>query len=258
MKIEELPIAFETYYKTFPSLDMHILKFEHTKRVVQNAERIMRDEGFSERLYGLGSVAAWLHDVGRFKQFERFGTFSDRVSINHALLSCSEILRLGWLEDWSPEDRHLVLRAIEFHSLRELPPYLTEEELLLCHLVRDADKLDIYTVLDDAIATHYLESHPEVYWGLPLRGVVSKRIVEAITRGESIDYAQIKSFADFVLIQVSWCCGGLFFKASRQMVQERNEVDIRERYLCELIPSEALTIQKCCQIAREALNIDKK
>jgi hypothetical protein len=213
----------------------------------------MEGEGFSPHLQSLGRAAAWLHDLGRFKQFTQYRTFSDRVSVNHALLSCSEALTLGWLEDWSAEDRNLVLKAIEFHSLRALPPHLTADELKLCHLVRDADKLDIFTVLDDAIATNYLETHPEVYWGLPLAAPVSPRMVEAIRLGESIDYAEIKSFADFVLIQVAWCHGGLYFKTSSQLVIERDEVGIRERYLCGLIPLEAKTIQQCCEIARKAL-----
>lgn len=253
MKVDEIPQAFLSYYRTFERDDMHDLKYAHTCRVVQNAIRIMEGENFSSELRELGLAAAWLHDLGRFRQFTKYRTFSDAVSVNHALLSCAEALRLEWLDDWSPKARHLILRAIEFHSLRDLPAGLSEEEALLCHLVRDADKLDIYTVLDQAIETNYLPSHPEVYWGLPFANPPSQKIIDAIHAGKSIDYSDIKSFADFVFIQIAWCNGGLYFPTSSRLVLERQELNVREAYLCEIIPEAKAIIQACCRLATKTL-----
>ncbi|MDO5462392.1 MAG: HD domain-containing protein [bacterium] len=253
MKCFEIPAAFLAYYRTFEHDEMHDLKYAHTCRVVQNATRIMEGEGFSSRLRELGLMAAWLHDLGRFHQFQKYRTFSDAVSINHALLSCCEALRLEWLEDWSAADRHLILRAIEFHNLRDLPSGLSEDEVCLCHLVRDADKLDIYTVLDHAIETHYLPTHPEVYWGLPFAAAPSPKVVAALQAGESIDYKEIKSFADFVFIQLAWCNGGLHFATASQLTLDRQEVQVREHYLCEIVPEHAAVVHACCRVATEAL-----
>ena len=253
MKHEDIPEAFLAYYRTFPHEDMNDLKLEHTRRVVANAVRIMEGEGFPQRLRVLGETAAWLHDLGRFRQFLQYHTFSDRQSVNHALLSCGEALRLGWLDDCPPEARNLILRAIEFHNLRDLPPSLSDDEAVLAHVVRDADKLDIFTVLDHAIATDYLPSHPEVYWGLPFTAPPSPRILSAIAHGESVDYAEVRSFADFVFIQLAWCNGGLHFAESRRMALERNEVGIRRDYLCALLPAHAEAIRQCCAIAEAAL-----
>ncbi len=253
MQLSELPEAFTAYYHSFPVEEMNTLKLHHTRRVVENAQRIMQDAAFPSTLQPLGEMAAWLHDLGRFRQFQQYRTFSDRVSVNHALLSCGEILRLGWLDDWSAEDRNRILQAIEFHNLRDLPPNLSHNDLCLAHLVRDADKVDIFTVLDHAIETNYLPSHPEVYWGLPFTAPPSPKIINAISTGCSIDYADIKCFADFVFIQLSWCNGGLFFKESCKIVLERNETDLRRDYLISLLPDYREQIQFCCDTAKAAL-----
>lgn len=241
------------YGAAFPREDMNTLKIEHTRRVAANAARILEGERFPARLRGPGMAAAWLHDLGRFKQFERYRTFSDRVSVNHALLSCAEALRLGWLDDWEPWARNAVLRAIECHNLRDLPPGLPGDELALAHLVRDADKLDILTVLDRAIETDYLPSHPEVYWGLPFRAPPSPKVVAAIERGESVDYADIAGFADFVFIQLAWCNGGLRFAESARLALVRREVGVRREYLKALLPGHGETVDRCCDIAEGAL-----
>ncbi len=253
MKLEALPQAFADYVKTFPQEDMITLKYEHTQRVVANAREIMAGETFPEELQAMGEMAAWLHDLGRFKQFCKYRTFSDRQSVNHALLSCAVALEPGWLDDLPPETRNRILQAIALHNLREVPPALSEADSLLVHLVRDADKLDIYTVLDQAIATNYLPSHPEVYWGLPFAAPPSPKIVCAIEQGESIDYGDIHSFADFVFIQLAWCNGGLFFRESAKMVLQRGEVDIRRDYLCQILPASQEVITRCCDVARQAL-----
>ena len=253
MQDSAIGAAFEAFAATFPPEEMNLLKLHHTRRVVENARAIMTGENFPERLRGLGETSAWLHDIGRFSQFQRYRTFSDRVSVNHALLSCAEVLRLGWLDDREATDRNAILRAIECHNLRDLPPHLPADELALAKLVRDADKLDIYTVLDQAIETDYLPTHPEVYWGLPLDGAPSPKVIASLERGESIDYADIRSFADFVFIQLAWCNGGLHYAAACRLALERGEVEIRRRYLRTLLPDHGATIDRCCAIAEAAL-----
>ncbi|MEG1552432.1 MAG: hypothetical protein RR133_02870 [Kiritimatiellia bacterium] len=253
MNIEALTTAFADYYRSFPSADMNDLKYEHTRRVVANAKRIITGEHFPSLLHTLGEVAAWLHDLGRFRQFQQYHTFNDSQSVNHALLSCGETLRLGWLDDFSAADRNLILRAIEFHNLCEVPLALSLHETLMVHLVRDADKLDIFTVLDQAIETDYLPSHPEVYWGLPLKDPPSEGIIASLYAGRAIHYTDIRSFADFIFIQLGWFNGGLHFIESHRIALERNEVSIRRQYLCELLPNHREVVNRCCDFAQSAL-----
>lgn len=253
MTTDELPDAFSAYYETFPFDEMNRLKLDHTHRVVANAREIMRAEAFPADLVSPGETAAWLHDLGRFAQFTQYRTFSDSQSVNHALLSCGEALRLGWLDDRSPRERNLILQAIAFHNLRDLPPNLPQEEALLAHLVRDADKLDIFTVLDEAIRTDYLASHPEVYWGLPFAAPPSDAVVRSLLAGESVSYSDIRSFADFIFIQVAWCRSGLHFASSRRLAFERDEIAVRRDYLIRILPQAREVIEACCSAAETAL-----
>jgi HD superfamily phosphodiesterase len=254
MDVAHIASLFKRYTESFPQEEMIQLKIHHTERVVADAIEIMHREHFSEDLQTAGAIAAWLHDVGRFPQFMKYRTFSDRNSENHAVLSCAEIVRLGWLDEASPELRERVLKAVELHNVRDLPSDLSEADAKVAHVVRDADKLDIFTVLEEAIATNYLATHPEVYWGLPFTGPLSKKVIAAIEQGCSVDYGDIQSFADFVLIQVAWCNGGLHFPASCALTLERNCLAIRQEYLCSILPeSEHANVMKCCAIAKAAL-----
>ena len=63
------------------------LKYEHTLRVLDNISIISRGEGFNSRLVNLSKVIAILHDIGRYNQLKKYGTFSDAKSIDHADLS---------------------------------------------------------------------------------------------------------------------------------------------------------------------------
>lgn len=246
--------VFRAYYLSYPHTEMNDLKWAHTGRVAADAARILAGEKLPERLARLGMLAAWLHDTGRFEQFRRFGTFSDRISVNHALMSCAEVLRMGWLDGLPAADRNLVLRAIECHNMKEIPPGLPEDEQLAAHLVRDADKLDICTLLDQALKREgYLESHPELYWGLPFAGAPSAAVTDAILAGREVDYADIGSVADFVLIQVGWCAGGFHFATSRRLTAERDTVGTRERFLLKTVPEAASVIGQCCAAARTRL-----
>lgn len=243
--------VFKAYYLSYPRAEMNDLKWAHTRRVATDAKRIAEGEGLTERLARLGLLAAWLHDTGRFEQFRRFATFSDRVSVNHALMSCAEVLRLGWLDALPADDRNLVLRAIECHNMKEIPPGLPEDEQIAVHLVRDADKLDICTLLDLNLKREgYLESHPEIYWGLAFAAPPSEAVTGAILAGREVDYADIRSVADFVLIQVGWCVGGLHYTTSRRLAAERGTVGTRERFLLKIVPESADIIRRCCDLAR--------
>lgn len=256
--LSQIQQQFMAYYEPFaadppPAAAMHALKLEHTRRVVADAGRIIEGEGIAEPLASLGLAAAWLHDIGRFSQFRKYGTFSDLKSEDHARLSRRVTEEEGILDALAPEARESVLTAIEVHNRKEIPADLPPETAILAHLVRDADKLDIFSLLDQAIAeTAYLPEHPEIYWNLPYKAPPSPSVIDAILAGRPIDYAQIGSFCDFVFIQIGWLNGGLHFPAARRLARERRVVETREAFLVALLPESAAAIRACCDAARRA------
>lgn len=80
--------TFAAYVDNYNSEDPKIkLKILHTYRVAELCDTIGASEGLSGEALDAAWMCGLLHDIGRFEQIRRYGTFQDAVSIDHALLS---------------------------------------------------------------------------------------------------------------------------------------------------------------------------
>ena len=165
MDRNRLKKSFEQYVSAYNADDPKIrLKIDHSYRVAELSERIAETVGSAEALKGAEMANdvdpdfAWtiglLHDVGRFEQVRRFGTFVDAESIDHAQLGADLLLHEGLLEQFAggamdEEHRHLLETAIRSHSAYRIPEGLSEKEQAYCNILRDADKVDIFRVIWD-------------------------------------------------------------------------------------------------------------
>ena len=244
---------YHAYVDTFRDADctlpdMMRLKLEHTLCVVEDAKRIMDGEGWPEHARIMGEACALLHDAGRYSQLKEFGTFQDAKSIDHAKRGVQVITGQGWLKDTSDEDWKTVLTAVSLHNKKKLSPTLSPSAAAIAHLVRDADKLDIFRLMESAVSDGSLERNPEIAWELPVKGPPSPDIVACVSKGQSVSYAHVKSFSDFVLIQVGWLVGGLHYPTSLRLARQRNVLEFREAFLKTL--SDDPGIDLCCRAAR--------
>ena len=257
--IEKLSIRYHEYVSTFRdgwSVLPKPLRFklDHSERVAVEAQRLMiADRTFwDKRLHRMGDAAALLHDTARYVQYHAFGTFRDSESFDHAEASVEIIQKQGWLAALAEEDQRCVLTAVRLHNKRDVPPSLTEAEAYLTHLVRDADKLDIFYILEKAVTDGSLATNPEIAWGLQMEGAPNPKIIKAVSKGKTVDYDEIRVFADFVLIQVGWLNGGLHFTKTAQLAVERKTLEFREALLKTLTDDHA-GIERCCAAAKAAL-----
>ena len=64
-----------------------------------------------------------LHDVGRFEQLRRFGTFDDSKSIDHARAGVQVLFEQGHIRDYLDDDSEdaMLRTAVEWHSAYRLP-----------------------------------------------------------------------------------------------------------------------------------------
>ncbi len=122
------------------------LKVVHTLRVVEIMDRITAGLALPEVTRYLAALCALFHDIGRFEQVTRYGTYNDRRSVNHAVLSCEVLLENGFLGGLPENHREMILTAIENHNKLAIDEGLDEETALLSKLIRDADKIDIFRV----------------------------------------------------------------------------------------------------------------
>lgn len=219
------------------------LKRAHTQFVVANAKAIAKGEGFSEELAGACEAAALLHDTGRYEQLKRYNTFRDADSIDHAELSHDIVKSSGWL-DGEPRANE-ILGAVLLHNRRDLPEGMDPFAEAVANCVRDADKLDIFRVLEDQLATTDWRSDSTAFWNLPIIARPSREVIDAVRAGSAVDYRHIRALADFVLIQVGWLKSGLHFGTARRIAAERGHLAFRRRFLAELTEGDVETDALC-------------
>jgi len=263
---------YDAYVDTFREADgklpvMMQLKRTHTAFVVKNAEAIAGGEGFSPEEREVALAAALLHDTGRYEQLRRYNTFKDSDSIDHAVFSHDIVKEKGWLKEVkkSGEGEQLredvILKAILYHNRRDLPKEIENPLFtftshlhllsLAAHTVRDADKLDIFRVLEDQVAHTDWKSDSRAFWNLAVSAPPNPVVVDCIEKGLPVDYQNIKSLSDFVLIQVGWMISGLQFATSRRLCRERGHLAYRRNFLHQLTDSPA--IDRVCDLAERDL-----
>jgi len=89
-----------------------------------------------------------LHDIGRFEQIKRYGTFNDAESIDHAKLGADILFHENRIRDYIEDktEDELIEKAIRAHNQLRLPDGMNEREVMFCNILRDADKIDILRV----------------------------------------------------------------------------------------------------------------
>ena len=253
-RLQVLSGLYDAYVDTYRGQDgilppMMQLKLVHTRKVVEAACAIAKGEGFDAPTARACEAAALLHDTGRYEQRRVYNTFRDAGSVDHAVFSHDIVKEKGWLDGW--EDKDAILAAVLYHNRREIPEGLDPLTLACSRTVRDADKLDIFRVLEDQIATTDWRHDAKAFWNLPTTAAPNPVVAEAIREGRPVDYQNIKSLADFVLIQVGWMVSGLEYATSRRLCAARGHLAYRRHFLHQL--TDAPVVDELCDLAEKAL-----
>ena len=145
---ESVVKVFEDYISKYNPENPKIkLKIDHTYRVADLAETIAKDVNAGEDMAWLCGM---LHDIGRFEQIKRYNTFSDALSVDHALLGADILFVNGLIKevcpDLSEDEMRILEKAIRNHSAYRIEAGLSREELIYSNILRDADKIDIFRV----------------------------------------------------------------------------------------------------------------
>ena len=141
--------AFQEYPSQYDVADEKVkLKIDHTYRVCSLCQQIAVQSGLGEDETELAWLCGLLHDVGRFEQLRRYGTFNDAQSIDHAEFGADILFREGKIRDYIADDSEdeLLEKAVRCHSAYRVPVQYTTREKRFADLLRDADKIDILKV----------------------------------------------------------------------------------------------------------------
>lgn len=144
--------TFAAYTAKYNPADPKIkLKIDHTYRVATFCDSIARSLNLSDEDRDIAWLCGMLHDLGRFEQIKRYGTFNDSQSIDHAKLSADLLFEEHLADDYvygfeQDAMRPVIELAIRSHSAYRLPEKISAREKMFCDILRDADKIDIFRV----------------------------------------------------------------------------------------------------------------
>lgn len=227
-KLNALKKHFNDYSITFiekaDDPDPFILKKEHTLRVCKEIVIIGKQLFLPENDLILAEAIALLHDIGRFVQLEKYGTFVDQFSENHAELGLTVIGEQGFLDFCEENEAYLIKEAVRFHNAADIPSDRNNRTLLFIKLIRDADKLDIWRVVTEHYARPDSDSEKIINLGLEDDGKISHEAVEAVCKETFVKTFMIKRLNDLKLLQISWVFD-LNFSQSVSRLKQKGYID---------------------------------
>ncbi len=219
--------SFGQYTAAYNAEDPKIrLKIDHTYRVAGLCEAIAGSVKDADP--DLAWLTGMLHDIGRFEQVRRYGTFFDAESVDHAafgadLLFCEGLLDTlvpGYPDRMTEKELAILEKSVRFHSLFRLPDDLDEPERLYCDILRDADKIDIYRVNCD--------TPPEDIYNVSTRELkeagVSDEVKECFRNRTAVFRPLRKTAADYLVGHICLVFE-LRFPVSRRIVREQGYID---------------------------------
>lgn len=228
---ENVKKTFSDYTKKYVSdcdidtgADMVKLKIDHTYRVADISEQIARAEGLCQEDIDLSWLLGMFHDIGRFEQIKRYGTFNDAQSTDHASLSADILFKDGEISKYLKASGlnfayELMELAIRSHNMYRIPDDLTEREKLFCNILRDADKLDILRVcVEEPTEAVYEVSIDELK-----NSEVSEEVLKAFEQGKTVLKSIRKTAVDKLVGHISLVYE-LVFKSSLKIAAEQGNL----------------------------------
>lgn len=214
------------YIKTFYSDDEEVqqgitIKEEHTGYVTTNSIELANYLKLNEHDVQLAEVIALFHDVGRFRQYSLYKTFNDAESEDHADLALKVIDELKFFNELSTQDNELIHFAIKNHNKKQIESTNDERKILFAKIIRDADKLDIYRVLQPFLSNP--DKMPNFIKGKE-RAEISEDFIENFVEGNQADYRKIRTNGDRKIVRLMWLYD-INFSWTMKKVVERGYIE---------------------------------
>ena len=199
------------------------LKINHSKRVTKDMEEIIKNFEMNEDEKYLAKIIALYHDIGRFKQYKEYQTFSDYKSEDHGSLGVQVIKENKLLADFSPDVQNIICRAIEQHNKAEIDKnyFDHEKEIFFAKLIRDADKLDIFNIF---VKRYKKESQEDFIIKLSTEDRVTDEVYKKILNKEAINYDKLETLNDLKMMQLTWIYD-INFAETIEIIKEREYLE---------------------------------
>ena len=227
--VNDLKNWFINYVNLFKYADIELqqnidVKRTHTERVVEEIINIGKQIGLNDTELNLAEIIALFHDIGRFEQYKRYNTFSDKKSENHAELGARILTEYNVLGMLDKETRKLILCSIKYHNRPLLPSRESITCLFYSRLIRDADKLDIWRLVIDHYLSDYNCRNVALELELPDTPGISEEVYKALVNKHIVDIKHVKNINDIKLLQAGWIFD-INFKPTFEAVKNRRYIE---------------------------------
>ena len=198
----------DEYMKSFYEADEDVMlgiktKEMHTGYVTAYARQLAEHLELNRHDVLLAELIGLFHDVGRFRQWKLYRTFSDAMSEDHAALGLQVIKELAFYDELADEDKDILLFAISNHNKKDIAPAPSKKHLLFAKIIRDADKLDIFRVLEPYLTGKKIQTFSKIQFE-DEKMLFAPGFIDRFVRGEQVDYNEIRTNNDRILVRLMW------------------------------------------------------
>ncbi len=196
------------------------LKKTHSLRVTQHALKLAKSLKLDAHAVELSAIIGLFHDIGRFTQYRDYHTFSDKDSVYHGDLGIKVLKDLQKSHAFSATEWDVILTAIHNHGLPKIESNLSDETLLFSKIIRDADKMDIFYIVD-AYYKSMLKGKRNVALelGLENEDKLSPSVFDSFMNEEIILKSDMQFINDFKVLQAAWIFD-LNFEYTKNYIKE--------------------------------------
>ena len=231
------------------------LKYDHSLRVRDEMRFLAEKLSLNKANTTIAVLTGLLHDTGRFEQFCRFRTYDDRCSVDHSLYGVQILQEASLPTGLSEQQMQMMLTAIKHHGSKKLPDDISGDKLLLCKMIRDADKLDSLAVAAEGFRQYYTDKQHNADSDKPLWGVrlpdspeYCPEIYQAVMTGGLVDYGLVRTTTDFKLCFLSWVYD-VNFDVTLERIKQRGLIEA----FIEMLPDNN-DMHRIAEAVREYIN----
>ena len=144
----------------------------------------------------------------------------------------------GWMvvkeNEWvlllPSEDRSAILDGVRYHNRRVVPENLSGKSARFLRLIRDADKLDIFRVMLEAVEGNNFQAILNTLPNVTEERLPSSELLDKALDQTSVSISDIHNLGDFLLLQLLWMHDLNYYPAFQRV----DKLDFLNRLLCQL------------------------
>ena len=240
---------FEKYCSNYDINHPRIkLKIIHMQHVAKNSKKIAELLELDQDNIELAELIGLLHDLGRFDQWKFYGTFSDKLSIDHGQKSVEILFGDKEIRNFIEDDEYdaIIYKAINNHSKLEIEKGLSNIENLHCKIIRDADNLDIFRgLLQDKIEDYTHFGSPDIS-----KEILSSEFVCDFKKENVLLYSKAKTDMD-IMVAIIAHIYAISFPETLKIIMENDYINC---FVKKINAQDNYTREKLNEISEYAMN----